>query len=168
MSSVLINPQFQKSIDPVHYINHTYVLQCYLNPIVTTNVENKDFMVTPSKEMRVAIEVLLVYIMDGLLADLQDCLYKFKATIVDIQNKDEPWYSSCKKCSKKVKVIEHTVSCTNCNSENVEYEIEVRLNTTYDLVCGGEQRARVILFEAAKYLLGCNLQDYIESTSIKI
>jgi len=38
MSSVLINPQFQKSTDLVHYINHTYVLQCYLNPIVTTNV----------------------------------------------------------------------------------------------------------------------------------
>ncbi|KAG5630103.1 hypothetical protein H5410_001820 [Solanum commersonii] len=89
--------------------------------------ENKDFMVTPSKEMRTAIEVLLVYIMDGLLADLQECLYKFKVTIVDIQNKDEPWYSSCKKCSKKVKVIEHTVSCNNCNSENVEYEIDVRL-----------------------------------------
>jgi len=33
--------------------------------------ENKDFMVTPSKEMRTAIEVPLVYIMDGLLADLQ-------------------------------------------------------------------------------------------------
>ncbi|KAG5617448.1 hypothetical protein H5410_017272 [Solanum commersonii] len=38
MSSVLINPQFQKFTDLVHYINHTYVLQCYLNPIVMTNV----------------------------------------------------------------------------------------------------------------------------------
>ncbi|KAG5568674.1 hypothetical protein H5410_064308 [Solanum commersonii] len=33
-------------------------------------------------------------------------------------------------------------------------------------VCGGEQRAQVILFEAAKYLPGCNVQDYIESTSV--
>ncbi|KAG5617447.1 hypothetical protein H5410_017271, partial [Solanum commersonii] len=32
-------------------------------------------------------------------------------------------------------------------------------------VCGGEQRARVIIFEKAKYLLRCSVQDYIESTS---
>ncbi|KAG5576060.1 hypothetical protein H5410_056194 [Solanum commersonii] len=109
MSSFLTNPQFQKSTDLVHYINHTYVVQY--------------FTITPSKEMRRAIEVLLVYIMDGLLADSQDCLYKFKTTYLDILNKDEPWYSSCKKCSNKVKVIEYTVSCNNCNSENVEYEM---------------------------------------------
>ncbi|KAG5610325.1 hypothetical protein H5410_021606 [Solanum commersonii] len=33
-------------------------------------------------------------------------------------------------------------------------------------VCSGEQSARVILFEAAKYLLGRSMQDYIESTSV--
>ncbi|KAG5610324.1 hypothetical protein H5410_021605 [Solanum commersonii] len=53
--------------------------------------ENKDFMVTSSKEMRRVIEVPLVYIMDGLLVDSQDCLYKFKATILETLNKDEPW-----------------------------------------------------------------------------
>ncbi|KAG5586053.1 hypothetical protein H5410_046487, partial [Solanum commersonii] len=130
MSSVLINPQFQKSTDLA---------------------ENKYFIVTPSKEMIRTIDVPLVYIMDALLADSQDCLYKFKATIVDILNKDEPWYSSCKKRSKKVKVIEHTESCNNCNSENVEYEMRYCLRLE---VCGGEQRAQVILFEEAKYLLG--------------
>ncbi|KAG5578349.1 hypothetical protein H5410_058483 [Solanum commersonii] len=196
---------FQKYTNPVHYINHTYVLQYYLNPIVTTNAENKDFMVTPSKEMRRAIEVLLVNIMDGLLVDSQDCLYKFKATIVDILNKDEQWYSFCKKCNKKVKVIEHTISCNNCNNENIDYEMRLDLvsferkcahyaaekigplkwlsNETllicrgFDenvihaektIACGGEQCARVILFEAAKYILGCSVQDYIESTSVKI
>ncbi|KAG5577464.1 hypothetical protein H5410_057598 [Solanum commersonii] len=156
MSSILINPQFQKSTDLVHYINHTYVLQCYLNPIVTTNremvkAENKYFMVTPSKEMRRAIEVPL------------DCLYKFKATIVDILNKDESWYSSCKNYSKQVKVIEHIVSCNNCNNENVEYEMRCCLRLE---VGGGEQRARAILFEAVKYLLGCRVRYYIESTSV--
>jgi len=40
MSSVLIIPQFKKSMDLVYYINHTYVLQCYLNPILTTNVHS--------------------------------------------------------------------------------------------------------------------------------
>ncbi|KAK4713152.1 hypothetical protein R3W88_019059 [Solanum pinnatisectum] len=109
MSSILINPQYQKSTD--------------LSEMV--KAENKDFMVTPSKEMRRAIEVPLVYIMDGLLADSQ-----FKPTIVDILNKDEPWYSSCKKCSKKVKVTEHIVSCNNCTSENIEYEMRLDLVKT--------------------------------------
>ncbi|KAG5568675.1 hypothetical protein H5410_064309 [Solanum commersonii] len=75
--------------------------------------------------MRRAIEVPLLYIMDELLADSQDCLYKFKTIIFDILNKDEPWYSSCKKCSKKLKVIEYIVSCNNCNSENAEYEMRL-------------------------------------------
>jgi len=48
--------------------------------------ENKDFMVTPSKEMRRAIEVPLVYIMDGLLADSQvhTILYLYSLKIITI------------------------------------------------------------------------------------
>ncbi|KAG5606393.1 hypothetical protein H5410_027885 [Solanum commersonii] len=49
--------------------------------------DNKDFMVTPSKEMRGAIEVPLVCNIDGDLDDSQDCLYKLKETIVDMLNK---------------------------------------------------------------------------------
>ncbi|KAG5581408.1 hypothetical protein H5410_052035 [Solanum commersonii] len=97
MNSVLFNAQFQNSID--------------LD-------ENKDFMVTPSKEMRRTIEVPLVYIMDGLLADSQGCLYKFKAIIVDILNKDEPWCSSCKKLSKK-----NTTYNLKCVVENSVLEL---------------------------------------------
>ncbi|KAH0670741.1 hypothetical protein KY289_025234 [Solanum tuberosum] len=92
-----------------------------------------------------------------------DCMYKFKETIEDILNKHEPWYSSCKKCHKKVKVIEENSVCTNCNSENVDYEMRYYLRLE---VCGGERYARVILFEATKYLLGCSVQEYIESTSV--
>ncbi|KAG5571465.1 hypothetical protein H5410_061231 [Solanum commersonii] len=123
MSSVLINPQFQKSTDLA---------------------KNKGFMVTPSTKV---------------------FLYKFKETIVDILNKDKPWYLSCKNYSKKVKVIEHIVSCNNCNNENVEYEMRYCFRLE---VCSGEQSARFILFEAAKYILGSIVQHYIESTSIKI
>ncbi|KAH0644879.1 hypothetical protein KY284_032763 [Solanum tuberosum] len=103
--------------------------------------DNKDITITPTK----------------------DCMYKFKETIEDILNKDEPWYSSCKKCHKKVKVIEENVACTNCNSENAYYEMRYCLQLE---VCGGEQYARVIVFEATKYLLGCSVQEYIESTSV--
>ncbi|KAH0678491.1 hypothetical protein KY284_019576 [Solanum tuberosum] len=114
--------------------------------------------------MRRAIEVPLANILDGLFTDSEDCMYKFKATIEDILNKDEPWYSSCKKCHKKVRFIEDTAACNNCNSQNVEYEMRycVRLE-----VCNGERRARVILFEAVKYILGCSVQEYIESSSVK-
>ncbi|KAG5590816.1 hypothetical protein H5410_041330 [Solanum commersonii] len=156
--------------------------------------DNKDITITLTKVMRRAINILLVHILDGLLVDsqihtnryfnsplikficmfnvysqiwyignLQDCMYKFKETIEDILNRDEPWYSSCKKCHKKVKVIEENVACTNCNSENVEYEMRYCLRLE---VCGGERYAQVILFEATKYLLGCRVQEYIESTSV--
>ncbi|KAH0713529.1 hypothetical protein KY289_009488, partial [Solanum tuberosum] len=67
------------------------------------------------------------------------------------------------KCHKKVKFIEETAACTNCNSENVEYEMRYCLRLE---VCAGERRARVILFETDKYLLGCSIQEYIESTSV--
>ncbi|KAG5604786.1 hypothetical protein H5410_026278 [Solanum commersonii] len=79
-------------------------------------------------------------------------------------NKDEPWYLSCKMCHKKVKVIEEAAACTNCNIDNVAYEMRYRLRLE---VCGAEQRARVILFETDKYLLDCNVQEYVQSTSIK-
>ncbi|KAG5581518.1 hypothetical protein H5410_052145 [Solanum commersonii] len=106
----------------------------------------------------------LVHILDGLLADSQDYMYKFKATIINILNKDEPWYLSCKTCHKKVKVIEEAAACTNCNVDNVDYEMRYCLRLE---VCGGKQRAQVILFEATKYLLGFNVQEYIQSTFVK-
>ncbi|KAG5576739.1 hypothetical protein H5410_056873 [Solanum commersonii] len=133
VSNVLINPIFEKATD----------LRAWREII---KADNKDIMVTPSKVMRRVIEVPLVHILDGLLDDSKDCLYKFKETIIDILNKDEPGYLSCNTCRKKVKVIEDVAACMS----------------------DGEQHARVILFEVAKYLLGCSMQDYIESTSVKV
>ncbi|KAG5576019.1 hypothetical protein H5410_056153 [Solanum commersonii] len=61
--------------------------------IVVTNeqhemveAENKDFMITPSKEMRRAIEAPLVYIIDGLLVDSQvhTILYFYSLKIITI------------------------------------------------------------------------------------
>ncbi|KAG5615620.1 hypothetical protein H5410_015444 [Solanum commersonii] len=108
VSSVLINPIFQKAID---------LRAC--REIIEAN--NKDITVAPTKAMRRAIEVPLDHILDGLLPESQDSMYKFKATIVDILNKDEPWYFSCKTCRKKVRVIEEAATCANCNIDNVEY-----------------------------------------------
>ncbi|KAH0698019.1 hypothetical protein KY289_015501 [Solanum tuberosum] len=151
VSSVLINPIFQKAID----------LRAWREII---EADNKDITVAPTKAMRRAIEVPLDHILDGLLPESQDSMYKFKATIVDILNKDEPWYFSGKTCRKKVKVIEEAAACTNCNIDNVEYAMRYCLRLE---VCGGEKCTRVVLFEAANNLLGCNVQEYIQSTSIK-
>ncbi|KAG5584663.1 hypothetical protein H5410_045097 [Solanum commersonii] len=151
VSSILINLMFQKAMD----------LRAWREII---KAENKDIIVTPSRVMRRAIKVPLPHILDGLLADSQDSMYKFKEKIIDVINIDEPWYSSCKKCHKKVTFIDETTACTNCNIENVEYEMRYCLRLE---MCGGEQRARVILFEATKFLLGCTVQEYIQSTSVK-
>ncbi|KAH0645225.1 hypothetical protein KY284_033109 [Solanum tuberosum] len=151
VSSVLINPIFQKAID----------LRAWREII---EADNKDIIVAPTKAMRRAIEVPLDHILDGLLAESQDSMYKLKATIIDILNKDEPWYLSCKTCRKKVKVIKEAAACTNCNIDNVEYAMRYCLRLE---VCGGEKRARVVLFEAANNLLGCKVQEYIQTTSIK-
>ncbi|XP_049354821.1 replication protein A 70 kDa DNA-binding subunit B-like [Solanum verrucosum] len=149
VSSVLINPIFQKALD----------LRAWREVI---KAEKKAITTTPSKVMRKATEVTLPNIMDGTLADTQGALYKFKAKIIDILNTDEPWYSSCKKCHKKVQVKQHTTTCPNCNIQNVEYEMRYYLRLE---VCAGEQRARVILFDAAQMLVGCNVEEYIKTTS---
>ena len=59
------------------------------------------------------ISMFNVYSPIWYIGDLQDCIYKFKETIEDILNKDDPWYSSCKKCHKKVRFIEDTAACNN-------------------------------------------------------
>ncbi|KAH0761238.1 hypothetical protein KY290_017311 [Solanum tuberosum] len=81
VSSILINPMFQKAND----------LRAWREII---KADNKDLTITPTKIMKRAIEVPLAKILDGLFADSEDCMYKFKATIKDILNKDEPWYSA--------------------------------------------------------------------------
>ncbi|PHU18310.1 hypothetical protein BC332_14005 [Capsicum chinense] len=94
----------------------------------------------PSKLMKKSKEVKLDSIMDGSLPETQESFYKFKAMIVEILNKDEPWFSSCKKCRKTVEVIEDTANCSNCSIENVDYEMRYSLRLE---VSDGERRARV-------------------------
>ncbi|KAG5576034.1 hypothetical protein H5410_056168, partial [Solanum commersonii] len=134
VSSVLINPIFQKALD----------LRAWREVITA---EKKAITTTPSKVMRKATEVTLPNIMDGTLADTQGALYKFKAKIVKVLNTDEPWYSSCKKCHKKVQVKQDTTTCPNCKIQNVEYEMRYSLRLE---VCAREQRVRVTLFDAAQ------------------
>ncbi|KAM3216542.1 hypothetical protein P3L10_025983 [Capsicum annuum] len=93
-----------------------------------------------------------------------ESFYKFKVTILEILNKDQTGFSSCNKCHKIVQVIQETASCSNCSIENIDYEIRYSLRLQ---IFDGERRARVILFEAARFFLGYNVKEYIESTSVK-
>ncbi|KAH0696173.1 hypothetical protein KY290_013547 [Solanum tuberosum] len=151
VNSVLINPIFQKALD----------LRAWREVI---KAEKKAIITTPSKVMRKATEVTLPNTMDDTLVDTQGALYKFKFKIVNILNIDEPWYSSCKKCHKKVQVKQDTTTCPNCNIQNVEYDMRYYLRLE---LCTGEQHARVILFDAAQMLVGCNVEEYIKTTSEK-
>ncbi|KAM3320675.1 hypothetical protein P3S67_007877 [Capsicum chacoense] len=117
-----------------------------------------------SKLMKKEKEVKLENIMDGSLPETQESFYKFKVTILEILNKNEPGFSSCNKCHKIVQVIQDTASCSNCSIENVDYEMRYSLRLE---VSDGEQRATVILFEAERFFLGYNVKENIESTSVK-
>ncbi|XP_075080354.1 replication protein A 70 kDa DNA-binding subunit B-like [Nicotiana tabacum] len=151
VSSVLINPTIQKATELRNWRD-------------SMKAENKDIALIPTKTMKSAKEVKLVDIMDGVLADAHEIYYKFKVKITDIINKDEPWYSSCKKYFKRVDVIKDTATCGNCNIENVDYESRYCLRIE---VYAGERRVRVILFDAAEYLFGCDVKEYIQSISTK-
>ncbi|KAH0713925.1 hypothetical protein KY289_009884 [Solanum tuberosum] len=130
-------------------ISTILVINVLINPMrEIIKADNKDNTIKPTKVMRRAIEVLLDHILDGLLANLQDCMYKFKATIEYILNRDDPWYSSCKKCHKKVKFIEETAACTNCNSENVEYEM--RHNIIVEEIHQADEQAQSIVDDEVK------------------
>lgn len=59
------------------------------------------------------------------IGDLYDYMYKFIGTIEDILNKDESWYSSYKKCHKKVKFNEYIAACTNRDSDIIEYKMRL-------------------------------------------
>ncbi|KAG5630679.1 hypothetical protein H5410_002396 [Solanum commersonii] len=135
VSSILINLIFPKCNRPtslVRYLIHKFVQHEIIE------ADNKDITVAPTKAMKRAIEVLLDHILNGLFAESQDSIYKFKATIVDIRNKDEPWYLSRKMCRKKVKVIEEAATCTNCNIDNIDYAMRYCLRLE---VCSGEKDA---------------------------
>ena len=55
---------------------------------------------------------------------------QIQSKILDLLNKDEPWYPSCRKCHKKVKCIYDVAACNNWNIENVEYEMRLGLVIT--------------------------------------
>ena len=45
---------------------------------------------------------------------LQKLYCSFKATIIHIQNIEQPWYNACKKCNKKVFMRDEIGECAKC------------------------------------------------------
>ncbi|XP_075107211.1 replication protein A 70 kDa DNA-binding subunit B-like [Nicotiana tabacum] len=103
VSSIMINPKFEKAIIALQKW-HGY-----------KKAKNIDISLLPSIQLKNAREVKIEDIKDDSFDNNEDTYFKFNARIKDIMNKDEPWYSSCKKCYKKVDVISNNLFCfVNC------------------------------------------------------
>ncbi|KAH0684626.1 hypothetical protein KY289_022378 [Solanum tuberosum] len=64
-----------------------------------------------------------------------------------------------------VTVIKSSATCTYCRDEDIDYEERYRLKID---VTAEDQFLRITLFDVAKYYFGCDVKDYVLSTSKKI
>ncbi|XP_016485940.1 replication protein A 70 kDa DNA-binding subunit B-like [Nicotiana tabacum] len=151
VSSIMINPKFEKAVALQKW--HDY-----------KKAKNIDISLLPSIQLKNAREVKIEDIKDDSFDNKEDTYFKFNARIKDIMNKDEPWYSSCKKCYKKVDVINNIAKCHHCGVENVDYQERYILKLE---VFDKKERCYVTLFESTRYLLGCDVTTYIQSISQK-
>ncbi|XP_075087711.1 replication protein A 70 kDa DNA-binding subunit B-like [Nicotiana tabacum] len=140
ISSVLIHPTFQRAKEMQNWHDGM-------------KAQNKDITLMPSKLIREAREVKIKDIINGSSATMKDSYRRFNARITTLVDKDEPWYSSCKKCYKKVNIKNKIVNCSSCMSENVDHEERYRLKID---VFDGDRHSNITLFDAARYLLGCD------------
>ncbi|KAM3251402.1 hypothetical protein P3L10_005472 [Capsicum annuum] len=102
---------------------------------------------------------------------------KLNATIKKIINPNDPYYASCTKCYKKVEHVDP--KCPRCLTEKSDYEdrfllkldvfTEVANCTIADCTETDStahyteaDRCTVTLFEAARYLIGCDVKSYNE------
>ncbi|XP_027768380.1 replication protein A 70 kDa DNA-binding subunit D-like [Solanum pennellii] len=151
VSSLLINPQFEKANN----------LQKWNDNM---KAEKIDVSLMPSRLMQTARQVKISNILNGSLAIVKDMYYKFNATVTDIDSNTDPWYPGCNKCYKRVTVINSVATCTYCRAEDVDYEARYRLKID---VTAEDQFLSITMFDAAKYYFGCNVKEYVLSTSEK-
>ncbi|XP_060217214.1 uncharacterized protein LOC132644628 [Lycium barbarum] len=148
---MLINPAFEKAI----------ALQKWHD---RKKAQHKDITVLPSLLIKNAKQVKIVDIIDASFDDKEVKYCRFNAKIKDILNKDDPWYSSCKRFYKKVDFINNIAKCPRCRIEKVDYEERYLLKLE---VFDKKEHCYVTLFEATRYLLGCDAKTYTESISPK-
>ncbi|XP_015160730.1 replication protein A 70 kDa DNA-binding subunit D-like [Solanum tuberosum] len=151
VSSLLINPQFEKANNLQEWNDNM-------------KAQKIDLSLMPSRLMQTARQVKITNILNGSLAIVKDMYYKFNAMVSGIDNNTDPWYHACKKCYKRVTVINSNATCTYCRTEDIDYEARYRLKID---VTDEDQFLRITLFDAAKYFLGSHVKDYVLSTSEK-
>ncbi|KAH0754796.1 hypothetical protein KY290_025066 [Solanum tuberosum] len=98
-----------------------------------------------------AQKINIILMLSGLMQTvLQDMYYKFNATVYGIDNNMDPWYYACKKWHR---------------TEDIDYEERYQLKID---VTAKDQFLRITMFDATQYYLGCDVKDYVHSTSEKI
>ncbi|OIT36661.1 replication protein a 70 kda dna-binding subunit b [Nicotiana attenuata] len=151
VSSVLIYPTFEKAKN----------LNKWNDNMKASKI---DISLMPSRLMQIAREVKITDIIDGSIVNLKDIYCKFKAKITDINSNHDPWYHACKKCHKRVTVINSSATCGYCKIEDIDYDERYRLK--FD-VSAEEQYISITLFDGARYFFGCDVKEYVDSTSEK-
>uniref|UniRef100_A0A1S4BRY1 Replication protein A 70 kDa DNA-binding subunit B-like n=1 Tax=Nicotiana tabacum TaxID=4097 RepID=A0A1S4BRY1_TOBAC len=151
VSSVMINPAFEKAIALRNWHNRM-------------KSQDKKITLMPCRLIKKAGNVKIGDITHADSFDnTKDIYSKFNAKIKDIINKDDPWYLSCKKCYKKVSFVDNIATCPRCGS-NVEYEERYLLKLE---LFDEKEHCYITLFEATKYLFGCDVTTYVRSISQK-
>ncbi|KAM3337940.1 chaperone protein HtpG-like [Capsicum galapagoense] len=121
---------------------------------------HNDITLLPTKQIKRAKEMTIGEIANCLSCDKEGKYDKFTTTIAAIVNSDKPYYESCTNCYKKVKNNDNIAKCSGCPTEKITYAdrflIKVDVFVRYE-------RCSVTLFEAAKYLVGCDVTTYKQS-----
>ena len=104
---------------------------------------------------------MLIYL--TLFNIFQDSMYYFYATVLDVSNKEKPYYHSCKFCTKSLGQQISTdgeIECRHCKEKIIcvpKYIVKIN-------VVDENQYATITLFEeAASTFIGCPISEYMKS-----
>ncbi|KAL2537559.1 replication protein A 70 kDa DNA-binding subunit A-like [Forsythia ovata] len=112
----------------------------------------------PTKRMR---EAPMVDLKDIIEENIIELFCTFKATIIKVINKEQPWYENCKTCNGRVysRTEYDTTLCEKCENKKSSF---IRKPILKLVVSDGIDEAHVTLFDASDYLIGCTLSEYAE------
>ncbi|KAM3284417.1 putative protein isoform X4 [Capsicum chacoense] len=146
------------------WINPTFEKANSLQNWASLKKKHTDITMLPSLQIKLAQELKIGAIARSSF-DYNEVKYcKFTAKIASFLNANEPYYASCNNCYKKVNFIGTIPTCSDCRGEKLLYEDRFRLILD---VFANNEHCTVTLFEATKYLTGCNITTYKQSISEK-
>ncbi|KAL2514012.1 replication protein A 70 kDa DNA-binding subunit A-like [Forsythia ovata] len=106
-------------------------------------------------------EAPMVDLKDIIEENIIELFCTFKATIIKVINKEQPWYENCKTCNERVysRTEYDTTLCEKCENKKASFIRKLILKL---VVSDGIDEAHVTLFDASDYLIGCTLSEYAE------